>query len=650
MRKLTSFFIAFFLASAFMLQAQTMDYKTGYKFPTASQDSVLEGLSSIRGSDSHPNPLGNGVAAFVVTNYSDNGHVHLFKAAGDDSMELVWSSPKMDSTYGSVAPRYVMFGDLDNDNVIEIIVPHDRNGILIYEWDEEVDSWNFGTQPSRAINSPTTYPVDSVGTAPGNGYARVEYMEIGDYDGDGENELIVASNARDFNFDRYYIFSVSNDYSTNDPGFSVVTRENGIWAKSGSGELGSKYGGGSPYAMIGANLDGIGNDEILVHPWNNASLIPVRVPSANTYLLADTTGGKGYLHYKGSQDAVSLGGGSAFDVDKDGREEIYLPLYDSDINGEVLMIHYEVGDDLSKIDSSNVFSLDLSSVYSSGSFYGRPGFGDYDSDGKPNLYFAGRHNHYIVSSEFQGGEKTDPGNWIHEVLYTGDELDSKIFSSITTTDSAGVIVVDSTLQEDTEGTIAFKISANYSDFDGDNFEDIIMPTQAWKDSIDIKTHTWLKDTSWTVYDTSYAGTDSMSIDTLALSKSIFDTLVTRIVEPNRISLRMLESSTINSLESKELTVITPNDYKLKQNYPNPFNPETNIEFFLPIKKKISLTIYNTVGQKVKTLINNEVYNHGNHTMQWNGTNQAGNKVATGMYIYELKYGNFKKNKRMMLIK
>ncbi|WP_457566131.1 T9SS type A sorting domain-containing protein, partial [Caldithrix abyssi] len=97
-------------------------------------------------------------------------------------------------------------------------------------------------------------------------------------------------------------------------------------------------------------------------------------------------------------------------------------------------------------------------------------------------------------------------------------------------------------------------------------------------------------------------------------------------------------------------VITAEDYVLKQNYPNPFNPTTTIEFYLPIKKQISLTIYNALGQKVKTLINNEVLSAGNHALQWDGTNDAGAKVASGMYIYELKYGNFKQQKRMMLMK
>ena len=48
-------------------------------------------------------------------------------------------------------------------------------------------------------------------------------------------------------------------------------------------------------------------------------------------------------------------------------------------------------------------------------------------------------------------------------------------------------------------------------------------------------------------------------------------------------------------------------------------------------------VYNALGQKVKTLINSEVYNHGSHQVTWDATNEAGNRVATGMYIYSLKF-------------
>ena len=86
---------------------------------------------------------------------------------------------------------------------------------------------------------------------------------------------------------------------------------------------------------------------------------------------------------------------------------------------------------------------------------------------------------------------------------------------------------------------------------------------------------------------------------------------------------------------KLFSVITPEDYHLAQNYPNPFNPETTINFSLPIKKAISLKIYNTLGQEVRTLINNREYLEGQHSVKWDSKDNHGRPVASGIYIYVL---------------
>jgi len=101
---------------------------------------------------------------------------------------------------------------------------------------------------------------------------------------------------------------------------------------------------------------------------------------------------------------------------------------------------------------------------------------------------------------------------------------------------------------------------------------------------------------------------------------------------------------------KDWRVITAHDYKLEQNYPNPFNPTTTIAYYLPIDKKISLKIYNMLGQEVRTLINDEIMLKGHHEIVWDSMDNNGNRVASGMYIYTLRYGNFQISKRMTLLK
>lgn len=93
----------------------------------------------------------------------------------------------------------------------------------------------------------------------------------------------------------------------------------------------------------------------------------------------------------------------------------------------------------------------------------------------------------------------------------------------------------------------------------------------------------------------------------------------------------------------------PDQFELNQNYPNPFNPTTNISFTLPTSEHVSLYIYNVYGQLVKTLLEQPM-SAGSHTIEWNATDQNGNRVASGIYLYRLVAGKYNATKKMSLIK
>ncbi|MBU0712301.1 carboxypeptidase regulatory-like domain-containing protein [bacterium] len=93
----------------------------------------------------------------------------------------------------------------------------------------------------------------------------------------------------------------------------------------------------------------------------------------------------------------------------------------------------------------------------------------------------------------------------------------------------------------------------------------------------------------------------------------------------------------------------PTKFALKPNYPNPFNPETTIEFALPKTSKVTLTIYNLMGQMVQELVQNE-YPAGYQRVIWNGQDSRGNVVGSGVYIYTLKAGNFSQTRKMILMR
>jgi len=94
---------------------------------------------------------------------------------------------------------------------------------------------------------------------------------------------------------------------------------------------------------------------------------------------------------------------------------------------------------------------------------------------------------------------------------------------------------------------------------------------------------------------------------------------------------------------------TISDYVLYDNFPNPFNPETYIRFRISEQSNVSLKIYNITGQHVKTLYTGNLEPRY-YRFKWNGTNNRGQRVGSGVYIYRLQAGNFTQTKKMLLIK
>ena len=95
--------------------------------------------------------------------------------------------------------------------------------------------------------------------------------------------------------------------------------------------------------------------------------------------------------------------------------------------------------------------------------------------------------------------------------------------------------------------------------------------------------------------------------------------------------------------------LVPGVFALHQNYPNPFNPNTEIRFDIPEVTKVDISIFNLMGQKVKTL-KNEKITPGYHTVQWDGTNDNGIQVSTGMYFYTLQTEAKSAMRKMLFLK
>jgi hypothetical protein len=95
--------------------------------------------------------------------------------------------------------------------------------------------------------------------------------------------------------------------------------------------------------------------------------------------------------------------------------------------------------------------------------------------------------------------------------------------------------------------------------------------------------------------------------------------------------------------------VIPLKYLLHQNYPNPFNPVTTLRYNLPEDGLINIAIYDIMGRVVKTLINGS-QTAGYKSTQWNATNNAGEPVSAGVYLYTIQAGEFRQTKKMVLLK
>jgi hypothetical protein len=99
----------------------------------------------------------------------------------------------------------------------------------------------------------------------------------------------------------------------------------------------------------------------------------------------------------------------------------------------------------------------------------------------------------------------------------------------------------------------------------------------------------------------------------------------------------------------EMPGLIPSEHVLGQNYPNPFNPTTTIDFMLPKSENVKLFVYDVTGSIIRSLAD-EPRNPGRNTITWDGRNDQGMEVPSGVYFYKLDAGSFSETKKMILLK
>jgi hypothetical protein len=145
-----------------------------------------------------------------------------------------------------------------------------------------------------------------------------------------------------------------------------------------------------------------------------------------------------------------------------------------------------------------------------------------------------------------------------------------------------------------------------------------------------------------------AGSHTVSIWARANSGSVSDVTVDPGGWGGSIIVKLLNDTIVGvTSEGEEPTV--PGDYTVQQNYPNPFNPSTQISYTLQKADKVEIVVYNIHGQKVKTLVS-AYQSPGNKSVVWDGTDDSGNRLSSGIYVYKVTAGEHSVTKKMTLAK
>lgn len=117
----------------------------------------------------------------------------------------------------------------------------------------------------------------------------------------------------------------------------------------------------------------------------------------------------------------------------------------------------------------------------------------------------------------------------------------------------------------------------------------------------------------------------------------------------------LQGAIINGIRYGTITSVKegepklPSRFSLAQNYPNPFNPETEIYYQLPKTELVTIKIFNTLGQEIRTLIN-DIKPAGSFSIRWDGKDQNGHQLPSGLYLYHIQAGSFRDTKKLLLIR
>lgn len=533
----------------------------------------------------------DGKPEILVTEYTKGGRVLAYEVVDNDRIEFIWSSKVLhDSlTGGYSSPRMVTTGDFDNNGIQEIIFPVGYFANDSFEVNNRGIYFYEWTGNDNDFGSEPIYKLRYEDIDPAFATINCGIIENGITvrDIDGDGKSELLFPPRVFNFSVAKLYIMQVTSGTFAGGDAVIQMEY-VYTDM-------VYAlPGDGYVPVGLDIGDVDNDsfqEIIVAGWNNIG----------------SGQGVGFIQINGPDSytpgsIVPLSNFSGWVVKS-------KPIFTTVNGNPVIYLHGSNTAGIKKmwimegiISDQFVTTANIYPLFSNLGWWSAWCLGDQDHP------------------------TNDPGDGLDLYLYSGGGrfVDIEYNGTGLVTDSNSYSIK----QVFDLGQIYTSLGGLFNDFycypgmdiDNDGLRDLI---------------------------TSYKGWAQDSLGNYSLAKDGFHIFMFEWGDSlTSISL----DSVYTGVKAKSLTVIMPDDYKLEQNYPNPFNPVTNISFTLPLTKTISLKIYNSLGQEIRTLINKQEYLEGSHTVQWDGTDDEGNPVASGVYVYKLIFGNFSQSKRMTLVR
>ena len=536
----------------------------------------------------------DGKPEIIVTEYTKGGRVFVYEVVGDDQIEFIWASPIPVDTIASngSTPRMVTTGDFDNNGRHEIIFPIGYNALDSLEFERRGIYFYEWTGTDNDFGTQPAYKLtyEYIDSAFANvSVGRTESgIRCEDIDGDNRSELLFPPRSFSFDVAKLYIMQVTS--GTFSGGDAVIDTE---YVYTDMVQVPAIAPDG--YVPVGTEIGDVDNDgldEIIVAGWTNIT----------------SGAGVGFIQINGPDDyragsIVPLVDYSGFIVKADpifaqvnGAPVVYIHTSNAGTSlREMWVMEGIFADEF--VTSANVYPL-------------------FTNLGWWSAWALGDQDH----------PTNDPGDGIDLYLYSGGGrfVDIEHDNSGNVTDTTSYSVTQVYDLADVYSSVGGLFNDFYTypgmDLDGDGLRDLVA---------------------------SYKGSSIDSISGNSLARNGFHVFLFEWGDSTQ-SINL--DSAYVGFTVKPFSIITPDDYQLAQNYPNPFNPETTIDFVLPIKKAISLKIYNTLGQEVRTLIQNREYLQGPHSVIWDGKDNNGNRMANGEYYYQIISGDLITTKKMMFLK